>query len=112
MLVIRRSAGVARPGCWCFPGGHVEHAETPRQAVERELQEELGIQVVATHRLGAVRVSATNYVLAVWCVEHVGGSITPAPSEVAEVRWMSPEELRQIKPSMPSNECVLTMLGV
>lgn len=112
LLVIRRAAGVARPGCWCFPGGHVEAAETPRQAVVRELQEELGIQVVATRRLGTVRVSDINYVLAVWCVEHVGGSITPAPSEVAEVRWMLPDELRQIEPSMPSNESVLTMLGV
>ncbi len=89
----------------------MEPGETPRQAVERELLEELRIHVVATRRLGAVRVSAGNYILAVWCVEHVDGRIAPAPSEVAEVRWMFPDELRRIEPGMPSNERVLAMLG-
>lgn len=112
LLVIRRAAGVARPGCWCFPGGHVERGETSRRAVQRELLEELGIEVVTTRRLGAVRVLAGNYVLVVWCVEHLDGHIAPAPGEVAEVRWMLPDELRQIEREMPSNEHVLAMLGL
>ena len=53
-LMIRRAPGVARGGYWCFPGGHVEPSETSRQAVQRELVEELGIDVVATQRVGSV----------------------------------------------------------
>ncbi|MEW6677387.1 MAG: Nudix family hydrolase [Pseudomonadota bacterium] len=45
VLMASRPAGKAYAGWWEFPGGKVEPGETPRQALERELQEELGIQV-------------------------------------------------------------------
>ncbi|UCC29708.1 MAG: NUDIX domain-containing protein, partial [Phycisphaerales bacterium] len=57
-LVIRRAPGIPMGGYWCFPGGHVEPGETPRQAIKRELAEELGITVVPTERVGSVRVDA------------------------------------------------------
>jgi 8-oxo-dGTP pyrophosphatase MutT (NUDIX family) len=36
------------------PGGGVEHAENPEQAVRRELKEELGITLTTVHALGAI----------------------------------------------------------
>jgi 8-oxo-dGTP diphosphatase len=45
VLMASRPAGKAYAGWWEFPGGKVEPGETPRQALERELQEELGIRV-------------------------------------------------------------------
>lgn len=108
-LVIRRADGLLKGGCWCFPGGHLERGETSRQAVIRELAEELGISVEPVERLGAVRVD-TSYVLAVWRVRHVGGAIRPAKEEIAEVRWATSEELRALEPNVPSNDRVLAML--
>ncbi len=44
ILVCQRQAGDSHQFKWEFPGGKVETGETPKQALERELEEELGIR--------------------------------------------------------------------
>ncbi len=48
-LLGRRPPGGFYAGFWEFPGGKVEVGETPRAALVRELQEELGIAVERAH---------------------------------------------------------------
>lgn len=43
VLVLRRSSG-SIAGSWEFPGGKVDSGESPEQALQRELQEELGVE--------------------------------------------------------------------
>ena len=111
LLMIRRSNHVPKPGCWCFPGGHIEHGETGRVAVCRELREELGIDVAPLQRLGSIQVPDSRHILAVWTVRHVGGVFRPAPKEIAEFRWIAARDVRQLNPGLASNENVLQMLG-
>ena len=112
LLLIRRALGIPRGGTWCFPGGHVEPEETPRRAVQRELSEELGITVIPTVRLRAIRLPELGYVLAVWCVRHTSGHLTPAPAEIAEIRWLTPPQIRTLDDALPSNLEILKRLGV
>lgn len=110
-LMIRRADGVAKPGTWCFPGGHVERGETSRQAVRRELQEELGVIVTPTRRLGSLRLPDSRHILVVWSVDHLAGEFRPAVNEIAEFRWVPIHDIATITPGLPSNVRVLEMLA-
>ena len=45
VLLAQRPEGLEMAGLWEFPGGKVEIGETPEEALVRECQEELGIEV-------------------------------------------------------------------
>ena len=45
LLLAQRPVGKHLAGTWEFPGGKVDPGETPAQALERELAEELGIRI-------------------------------------------------------------------
>jgi 8-oxo-dGTP diphosphatase len=45
VLLTQRKRGTHLEGLWEFPGGKVEDGEDPRDALARELREELGIDV-------------------------------------------------------------------
>lgn len=49
VLLGQRVPGKPYAGWWEFPGGKLEAGETVAQALARELQEELGLQVTASH---------------------------------------------------------------
>ena len=93
VLVARRPAGVHLGGLWEFPGGRLEAGESPRQALARELQEEVGIVVeAASHWMRfRHRYPERAVELDVWRVERFGGE--PGGGSSGELRWVLPGEL-------------------
>ena len=51
ILVCQRTAQQSHPLKWEFPGGKVEPGELPAQALERELEEELGITAARSEEI-------------------------------------------------------------
>ena len=48
ILISRRSANQHQGNKWEFPGGKVEQGESVKEALNREIKEELGIEVLAS----------------------------------------------------------------
>lgn len=44
-MCAKRSEKMIHPGKWEFPRGKIEDQEIPKEALHRELQEELGVEV-------------------------------------------------------------------
>ena len=84
---------MASPGRLCFPGGHIEPGEAEHEAVARECREELAALVEPRECVWR-SVTAWGTSLAWWTVELSGESdLVPHPVEVAEILWLSAEEM-------------------
>lgn len=93
VLIAKRAASQHQGGLWEFPGGKVEAGEQVRDALTRELHEELGIRVEAARPLIQVHHDYPDkqVLLDVWEVSAFSGE--PHGAEGQPLAWASEREL-------------------
>ncbi len=93
VLIAQRPVGKIAAGKWEFPGGKIERGETPRHALDRELREELGINVRKARPLIRVRHEYSDriVILDTWLVTGFDGALHPHDNQA--LAWAAREDL-------------------
>ena len=115
LLVQQRRAGTACAGQWEFPGGKLEGDESPEQGLRRELQEELGIEVLSMdwlirldHDYDHARVSLHTFLIEHWDGEARG-------LEGQKIAWKLADDLGQydlLEAAWPLLDSAVAKLGL
>lgn len=93
VLIAERPAGKALAGRWEFPGGKIDPGESERDALARELREELGVEVVRAERMLELKheYPDRHIELSMWRVGEYRGM--PEPRDGQALKWVMPAEL-------------------
>jgi 8-oxo-dGTP diphosphatase len=96
VLACQRLPGGHHPGKWEFPGGKVEAGESPQQALQRELREELAVDVTVGPLLWRTEhqyPGRQRFTLTFFLVSDYAGAISNAA--FASVCWLPIEVLHE-----------------
>ena len=84
-------------GWWEFPGGKIEDREAPRQALKREIEEELDTEIEVGELISSVEYDYPEFHLSMdcfWCTV-ISGNLTLKEAE--DARWLTKEDLFSVK---------------
>lgn len=96
VLAARRPVRSSKRELWEFPGGKVEPGETDIEALQREIEEELGVRIEVLEALGRsiIRLTGRQIDLRVYAARLIEGE--PHPYVHLELRWLGPSELTDV----------------
>ncbi len=111
LLLARRPAGKSLAGLWEYPGGKIEAGETPKEALARELEEELNITVLPSemHQFEKTVFEYEAFILNMELFICFSWSGDPTPKEGQEISWTDVRFLgleRDKYPMPPADEVI------
>ncbi|PED43039.1 8-oxo-dGTP diphosphatase MutT [Bacillus thuringiensis] len=97
VLCALRSSTMSLPDFWEFPGGKIKVGEDPRDALIREIKEELDCAINVGEQVEAVEHEYENIIVHLFTYMANIKSGTPRALEHAELRWVSINELKKLR---------------
>ena len=110
LLITRRPDGRHLAGLWEFPGGKQEAHETLRECLEREIREELGIDIRADNLLLTVEHDYDTKLVTIHLFQCALLKGLPRALEGQEIRWIRPADLSNYS-FPPPDEKIIEFLG-
>jgi 8-oxo-dGTP diphosphatase len=95
VLIDRRKSSGEMGGLWEFPGGKLEPGETIEECIQREVKEELAMEIEVGDRLTTITHTYETFsvTLYVHYCQHLSGQ--PQALECEEIRWVKPAQMNQ-----------------
>lgn len=95
LLIALRPEDAMLGGLWEFPGGKQEKGETIQQTIERELKEELEVEVHAYKEFMSLKHTYSHFSITMhaWFCKLISG--TPKPKSSQKICWVDRSELEE-----------------
>lgn len=97
-------------GGWEFPGGKIEEGENPKEALKREIMEELDTEIKVEELIDTIEYDYPTFHLSMdcfWC-EIVKGELVLKEHEAA--RWLTREQLGEVE-WLPADVTLIEKVG-
>ena len=109
LLVAQRPLDKMLGGLWEFPGGKCQEGETLAECLQRELREELGVEVAVGEPVAVVPHAYTHFRITLHAFDCTLVAGEPRAIEVADVRWTTLDAVDQFAMAVTDQQIVAAL---